>query len=114
MLRFDAYFKQTVHDSTEQYHLRRVQILVYVEDDSVAVLEQPQENSGIPQGVFIKRQRLPKAKDEFYNAKDFNTGINVTFYGKTFRIVKCDKFTQVNWEPCRPTLDPYAKLHRTI
>jgi hypothetical protein len=27
--------------------------------------------------------------------KDFNLGINITFYGRTFRIVSCDKFTEV-------------------
>ncbi|KAI8916230.1 hypothetical protein EDD86DRAFT_222135 [Gorgonomyces haynaldii] len=94
VLTFDAYFKETVHDSTEQYHLRRVRILFFLEDDSIAVVEPPVENSGIPQGVFIKRQKLPKSSNEYYQAKDFNLGINITFYGKTFRIVNCDKFTQ--------------------
>ncbi|KAI8855229.1 hypothetical protein BC829DRAFT_438644 [Chytridium lagenaria] len=75
VLRFDGYFKQTVHESMEQYHLRKVRIHYYVEDDSIAVVEPPVENSGIPQG-------------------DFNVGINITFYGKTFRIVNCDKFTE--------------------
>ncbi|KAJ3047590.1 EF-hand domain-containing protein 1 [Rhizophlyctis rosea] len=94
VLRFDAYFKQTVHESTEQYHLRRVRILYYVEDDSIAVVEPPVENSGIPQGVLIKRQKMPKSSTEWYDVRDFNLGVNVTFYGKTFRIVGCDKFTE--------------------
>ncbi|KAJ3122477.1 EF-hand domain-containing protein 1 [Physocladia obscura] len=94
VLRFDAYFKQTVHESTEQYHLRKVKIYYFPEDDSISVVEPPVENSGIPQGVLIKRQRLPKNSQDFYLLKDFNVGINVTFYGKTFRIVSCDKFTQ--------------------
>ncbi|KAJ3413555.1 EF-hand domain-containing protein 1 [Chytridiales sp. JEL 0842] len=94
VLRFDGYFKQTVHESTEQYHLRRVRIHYFVEDDSIAVVEPPVENSGIPQGVLIKRQRLPKSSTEYYTVKDFNLGVNLTFYGKTFRIVSCDKFTE--------------------
>ncbi|KAJ3020680.1 EF-hand domain-containing protein 1 [Thoreauomyces humboldtii] len=94
VLRFDAYFKQTVHESVEKYHLRRVRILYYVEDDSIAVVEPPVENSGIPQGVLIKRQRLPKNSTEFFTARDFNLGQNVTFYGKTFRVVDCDVFTR--------------------
>ncbi|KAJ1542859.1 EF-hand domain-containing protein 1, partial [Nowakowskiella sp. JEL0078] len=49
VLRFDAFFKQTVHESGEQYHLRKVRIYYYVEDDSIAVVEPPVENSGIPQ-----------------------------------------------------------------
>lgn len=95
VLRFNAYFKQTVHESIEQYHLRRVRILYYVEDDSIAVVEPPVENSGIPQGVLLKRQKMPKSSTEFYTVRDFNLGINVTFYGKTFRVVSCDGFTEV-------------------
>lgn len=95
VLRFDGYFKQTVHESEEQYHLRRVRILFFLEDDSIAVMEPPVENSGIPQGVLIKRQRLPKSSTQFYTARDFNLAVNITFYGKTFRIVSCDKFTEV-------------------
>lgn len=94
VLRFDGYYKQTVHESTEQYHLRKVRIHYYVEDDSIAVVEPPVENSGIPQGVLIKRQRLPKNSTEYYTVRDFNLGINLTFYGKTFRIVSCDKYTE--------------------
>ncbi|KAJ3096418.1 EF-hand domain-containing protein 1 [Phlyctochytrium planicorne] len=94
VLRFDGYYKQTVHESMEQYHLRKVRIHYFVEDDSVAVVEPPVENSGIPQGVLIKRQRLPKNSTEYYTVKDFNVGINITFYGKTFRITSCDKFTE--------------------
>ncbi|KAI9105391.1 hypothetical protein DFS34DRAFT_574438 [Phlyctochytrium arcticum] len=94
VLRFDAYFKQTVHESIEQYHLRRVRILYYVEDDSIAVVEPPVENSGIAQGVLIKRQKMPRDTTSFYSIRDFNRAVNVTFYGKTFRIVNCDKFTE--------------------
>ncbi|KAI9224143.1 hypothetical protein BC828DRAFT_374252 [Blastocladiella britannica] len=94
VLRFRAYFKQTVHDSTEQYLLRVVMILYYLEDDSIAVREPPQANSGILQGVLIKRQRLPKTTTELYTVKDLNNGVNVTFYGKTFHIVDCDEFTR--------------------
>lgn len=94
-MKFDAYFKETVHESQEQYHLRRVRILFFLEDDSIAVVEPPVENSGIPQGVLIKRQKMPKSSTENYTARDFNLGINMTFYGKTFRIVNCDRFTEV-------------------
>ncbi|KXS22017.1 DUF1126-domain-containing protein [Gonapodya prolifera JEL478] len=94
VLGFDAYFKQSVYESTEQYHLRRVKIQYYVEDDSIAVVEPPVENSGIPQGILIKRQRLPKSSSEFYTVRDLNLATSVTFYGRTFRIVNCDEFTR--------------------
>ncbi|KAJ3339337.1 EF-hand domain-containing protein 1 [Gonapodya sp. JEL0774] len=113
VLGFHAYFKQSVYESTEQYLLRRVKIQYYVEvrlesaedastdiiplpnqDDSIAVVEPPVENSGIPQGILIKRQRLPKSSTEFYTVKDLNLATSVTFYGRTFRIVDCDDFTR--------------------
>jgi EF-hand domain-containing protein 1 len=84
-----------VHESVEQYHLRKVRIFYYVEDDSITVVEPPVENSGLTQGVLIKRQRLPKSSTEYHTAKDFNVGTNITFYGKTFHITSCDKFTEV-------------------
>jgi hypothetical protein len=95
VLRFRAYFKQTMHDSVEQFLLRVVVILYYLEDDSIAVTEPPQENSGILQGVLIKRQRLPKDSTGFFTINDFNIGVNLTFYGKTFHIVDCDTYTSV-------------------
>jgi hypothetical protein len=66
-----------------------------LEDDSIGVMEPIQQNSGITQGFLIKRQRIPKTETDFFTALDFNVGIELTFFGKTFRIVSCDKFTQV-------------------
>lgn len=51
-------------------------------------------SSGIPQGKLIKRQRLPKNDfGDYWNWKDLNIGISVTFYGKTFFLYDCDKWT---------------------
>ena len=84
-----------------------MKIYYFLEDDSISVVEPPVENSGIPQKVFIKRQRLPKplcedgqeylpgTKQEYYTLKDFNVGVNLRFYSRTFRVVGCDKFTHV-------------------
>jgi hypothetical protein len=103
VLNFSAYFKETVHESTEQYHLRLVKILYFLEDDSISVVEPPVENSGFPQSVFIRRQRLVKEdveerKQAYYTVSDFNVGINITFYERTFRIVSCDGFTKVRFD----------------
>lgn len=52
MLRFNAYFKQTVHESKDEYfRVRPVDIFYYLEDDSIAVIEPHVENSGMPQGT---------------------------------------------------------------
>ncbi|KAK3580258.1 hypothetical protein CHS0354_012787 [Potamilus streckersoni] len=95
VLRFNAYFKQTVHESQNEYfRVRPVDIYYYLEDDSIAVIEPHVENSGMPQGKLIKRQRLPKNdQGDHWHWKDINMGVNVTFYGKVFHIISCDKFT---------------------
>lgn len=96
VLRFVGYFKQTVNESAKEYfRVRPVDIYYYLEDDSISVVEPVVENSGMPQGKLIKRQRLPK--DDFGNHwhwKDLNNGQSFTFYGKNFRITNCDLFTK--------------------
>ncbi|KAL8623691.1 hypothetical protein ACOMHN_004756 [Nucella lapillus] len=95
VLKYNGYYKQTVHESqNEFYRVRPVDIYYYLEDDSIAVIEPHVENSGMPQGKLIKRQRLPKNdRGDNWHWKDLNNGMNVTFYGKVFRITNCDKFT---------------------
>ncbi|KAF6020172.1 EFHC1 [Bugula neritina] len=76
VLRFYAYYKQTVHESPQEfYRVRPVVIYYYLEDDSIAVVEPVRENSGMPQGKLIKRQRPQH------------------FTEKVFYITDCDKFT---------------------
>jgi len=96
VLKFDAYFKEAVHESpNEYYRVRPVEIYYYLEDDSIAVIEPLVENCGMPQGKLIKRQRLPKnAQGECWHWTDLNIAMNVVFYGRTFRLVNCDKFTR--------------------
>ncbi|XP_065062995.1 EF-hand domain-containing protein 1-like [Rhopilema esculentum] len=96
VLLFNAYFKQTVHESpNEHFRIRHVNIYYYLEDDSISVVEPVVENSGIPQGKLIKRQRLPKNDlGDHWHWKDLNIGINVSFYGKTFFIFDCNLWTK--------------------
>lgn len=95
VLKFKAYFKETVHESPQEfYRVRPVDIYYYLEDDSISVVEPAVENSGMPQGKLIKRQRLPKNdQGDNWHWKNLNLGMNVTFYGKVFRLTNCDKFT---------------------
>ncbi|XP_032998581.1 EF-hand domain-containing protein 1 isoform X1 [Lacerta agilis] len=122
VLKFDGYFQEDVPISTEEhFRIRQVGIYYYLEDDSMSVMEPIVENSGIPQGKFIKRQRLPKNdRGDHYHWKDLNRGINITIYGKTFRIVDCDAFTETFLEsqgielnpPERMIFDPYTELRK--
>lgn len=105
----------------EHYRIRHVNIYYYLEDDSMSVIEPVVENSGIPQGKLIKRQRFTKNDmGDHYHWKDLNRGINLTVYGKTFRIVDCDRFTQdflesqgIELNPSEKIpLDPYTQLRK--
>lgn len=94
VLRFFAYYKEAVHESRmENYRVRKVTVLYYLEDNTLQVNEPKEENSGIPQGAFIKRHHIPKGRGEFYTVLDFQLGTDITFYGRTFRVVDCDAFT---------------------
>ena len=100
VLRFEGYFDEHVTESAyENWRIRPCTILYYLEDDTVHVIENKYENSGIPQGEFIKRRRTklfekdPELKRELC-WKDLNLGKNITIFDKNFRLCKCDKFTE--------------------
>lgn len=58
MLRFYAFFKEGVDDSPEEnYRVRRCQILLYLEDGSLSIVEPKEDNSGLFQGTFLKRHK---------------------------------------------------------
>ena len=53
VLKFFAYFKETVHESQQEYYrVRPVEIFYYLEDDSISVMEPHVENAGMPQVFF--------------------------------------------------------------
>jgi hypothetical protein len=95
VLRFYAYFKEAVFSSQiENYRLRRCILYYYLEDDSVHIAEPKVENSGIAQGVFVKRHRVPKANNELINLNDLRIGSTLNVYGRNFRLYACDDFTR--------------------
>ncbi|KAI9343610.1 hypothetical protein BDR26DRAFT_858407 [Obelidium mucronatum] len=98
VLRFYAYFQEAVHEKREeQYRVRKVNIYFYLEDDTIHVSEPKYPNSGIPQGTLIRRHRIPKnnsAIGQHYTITDLNVEKEVTFYGRTFKLVGCDQFTR--------------------
>lgn len=124
VLRFDAYFREAVHEKRdENYRIRKCIIFFYLEDDSIQVTEHRVKNSGIPQGTLIRRHRIPKPNhdqpskaEEFYTCEDFNVGVTIDLYSRMFVITDCDAFTknflsklgvQVN-DPIGMPSDPYT------
>jgi hypothetical protein len=94
VLRFYSYFQESVVESPqENFRIRHCTIYYYLSDGTIHVNEPRSNNSGITQGVFIKRQKIPKVlnkMDAFYTFEDFNLSININFFERVFRIVNCD------------------------
>ncbi len=62
VLRFFGYFQESVTESAkESYKIRKVIIMYYLDDCTLAVTEPRQQNSGTPQGIFLKRQMVLRA-----------------------------------------------------
>ena len=96
VLRWNAYFKESVTESAAENHrVRKCVIYMYLEDESIYVGEPRQPNSGIPRESFLKRHRI-RGDDSgaSFGVGDVNVGSIVTFYGRAFRVVSCDAFTR--------------------
>lgn len=121
VLKFGGYFKEAVHDSaTESYRVRKCNIYYYLEDGSIHIDECKTENSGIPQGTFVKRNLIPKAggeEGEYITEWDIEIGQPLKIYGRTFMITDCNSSTAAHLEkqgrsaaPIETPEDPGATL----
>src|SRR5690554_613946 len=60
---FDAYFEEAVHQSPdERLRVRKCVIHFFLDDETVSIMEPRVKNSGIPQGVLMKRHRVLKGE----------------------------------------------------
>ncbi len=64
-----------------------------MDDDTIHILEARIENSGIPQGVFLKRHKVPRSDGAPYTWRDLNLAMDFNVYGRVFRLINCDEFT---------------------
>lgn len=127
-LRFYAYFEEEIlegggveNSTSTGIRIRKFVIYYYVVDDTIMIDEPKVRNSGLPQGVFMKRQRLVKPKRfgrGYYSEKDFLVGGSVEIYGRIFKIVNADNATREYMEnkycislasPIDYPLDMYAQ-----
>ena len=85
-----------VENPDENYRIRKCTIYFYLDDDTVHIIESRVENAGIPQGVFLKRHKVPNPDKpgECYDWCDFKLGTNLNVYSRVFRIVEADEFTK--------------------
>jgi len=99
VLRFAAYFQEPVHENPkENFRVRHCTVFFYLEDGTMMVTEPRVENSGIPQGTFVKRHRIPKTEGSFFTYQDLGTAETIEIYARAFRIYDCDDFTRDFYE----------------
>ena len=113
VLKFVGYFVESVVESAyENYRIRKCNIFYYLEDDTMHIDEIREENSGIVQGYFVKRQRCEKEGEPgvFIHWRDINLSSEIFLYGKKFRICKCDEFTKKFYEDKNIKLNPPAEI----
>ena len=95
VLRWYGFFQETVTESAmENSRYRHVYIMYFLEDGTVGINEPKVENSGMPQGNFLKRQKVQKANGTYLGPDDIHIGSEVTTCGHTFHICGCDRFTR--------------------
>ena len=102
VLRFFGHFHETIPDGmgTERSRVRNVHLLYYLEDDTVSLVEPRLHNSGLDQGILVKRHRIPKnsmfqgADREYWHWTDLNIGTNLNIYGRELTLTDCDTFTR--------------------
>jgi len=97
VLKFNAYFQEpVVENANENFRIRKCIIYYYLDDDTIHIIEPRVENAGIPQGIFLKRHKLPLPNDEsiYYTWKDLQVASDFNVYKRIFRVVSCDEFTR--------------------
>ncbi|XP_014212751.1 EF-hand domain-containing family member C2-like [Copidosoma floridanum] len=96
-LMFNAYFQESIHEGRYPYRIRLVNISFFLEDGTIKVSEPSVDNSGLEQGVLVRRQRIPlpdPVKYRYFDILDLNVGREPRIFGRVYKIYNCDKFTR--------------------
>ena len=117
VLKFTGYFTEHVVESAyENYRIRKCNIFYYLDDDTMHIDEIREENSGITQGYFVKRQRCQKEgqKGVYITWRDFNLQNEIFLFGKKFRLCYCDDFTKLYYTKLGINLNPPIEIPEVI
>jgi hypothetical protein len=75
--------------------IHKVMIYYFLEDKSIMIIEPKEENSGMPQGAFLKRQMVLRGDGMTpFMPQDFRVGLDVGIHGRAIRITDCDDYTR--------------------
>lgn len=69
-------------------------MLFYLVDDTVEVAEPRVPNSGIVQGTFLKRVRVPRKEGGFLGTEDIRVGEDINLFGRIVHVCSVDAFTR--------------------
>lgn len=79
----------------ENHRIHYLSLFYFLEDKSIMITEPKIENSGIPQGAFLKRHMVLKTDGMSpFMPQDFRVGEDVSIYGRCIRICDCDSYTR--------------------
>lgn len=84
ILKFRAYFEEYVEGTTAA-QVRQCDIFFYVDDGSLKVVEKAVVNSGVQQGILVKRGIINKQDGTPFVEEDFRVGEWIVIYGRKFR-----------------------------
>jgi Ca2+-binding EF-hand superfamily protein len=100
---------------------RRFIVSFYLSDDTIAVFEPPQRNSGVLGGKYLERGRVKLPGQEifkseftkYYSASDFYVGAKPVFNDITFIIVGADEYA-LSYMEARPNEFPMSNLTKIV
>lgn len=91
---FIAYFNEVPREGIED-RSRVVFIKLFLEDNSIEMVEPRVENSGTTQGKFLKRHQVFKTGTrEVFTLDDFYCGAELNIYNRIYTIIDCDNHTK--------------------
>ncbi|OQR81910.1 hypothetical protein THRCLA_11298 [Thraustotheca clavata] len=101
VLRFFCYYEEPAYQAPLTLKapklpslIRRLVLLYYLADASIEVMEPRVRNSGLPQGLFMKKSILKKKDGQIYIPSDFIIGKSIVIKGQKCTIVDCDTATK--------------------
>lgn len=98
VLCFFGYFQETLQDvHLAPYQIRKVKIYFYMDDGTIQVSEPRTDNSGLPQGCIVGRQKIPRqapCQHEFLSLLDLNVARTVQIFDRVYSITGCDLSTR--------------------
>jgi hypothetical protein len=108
VLRFYAFFQEAVAERGDENSRYRQCVIMYcMEDGTIRISEPKVENSGMPQGQFLKRHRVQRADGSgFLGPGDFRVSEDLMIYGRNFHVTGADRFTRWFFEENGVDLGP--------